>query len=312
MIPPAPQLERFISAVRRRMMLLRVLERVGVCALLGSLICLMIMGLRLWSGQAIGWAPAIVMGASVLTGAAWGLWKRPGQLRAATEADRQLKLNDLLASAIATSHGTSVHAGAERTNFARSGAPNPSPEISFAAIVLSLADAAVANARLSSLRLHRLGARSWGGIGLSVALVGVLALLGSDPPKSQADTNAVALGPSSWQEQEDRRNADSATRLRSDPDLRRPRTGTGRDDDPNTGQVDTGTQTTTDATPGGADGGNTQTGATAGTGAGSATGTPTKPATPDQTTATNTGNPATPATGSNATTGAAASGGTGS
>ncbi|HYE17236.1 MAG TPA: hypothetical protein VEA69_02270 [Tepidisphaeraceae bacterium] len=312
MVPPVPHLERFISAVRRRMVILRVLERVGVCALVGSLICLAIMGLRLWTGRAIGGVPAILMGASVVLGVVWGLWMRPGRLRAAAEADRQLELNDLLASAVATSLGSPIHAGAERTGFARSAAPDPSLETSFIAVVLSMADAATANVRLSSLRLHRLGARSWGGIGLSVALVGVLALLGSDPPKSRADTNAVALGPTSWQEQEDRRNADSATRLRSAPDLRRPRTGTGRDEDPNTGQVDTDTQTTTDPTPGATDGGNSQAGTSPSTGAGSATGTPTRPANPDQTTATNTSKPATPATGSHATTGATASGGTGS
>lgn len=300
MIPQTPHFNRFISVVHRRMVVLRGLERIGVCLLIGAVACLLWMAALLWRGQEMGWAPGVILGVAVVTGAIWGFMRRPTRFRAAMETDRQLKLNDLLSSAMGMRQSLASQtrgAGFEestrsRLRFRESGAPVDEENIderTFSSIVLALADEACARSAVSGLRLHRLGARSWGGIGLAMALVGAMAFLGADPSRSHGDQTQVATGPVGWQEIEDQKRAEAATRLPNAPDYRRPRAGTGGDEkDPiNAGIPEAVGAKDPEKDPGKAGAGSeASAGATASVGAGAASGSSqsppsgTKPETP--------------------------------
>jgi len=223
------------------MVILRGLERIGVCLLIGAVACLIWMGVMLWLGQEIGWAAALILAVAAIAGAIWGLIHRPTRFRAAMEADRQLKLNDLLSSALGMRQPavpqtktpepeSGISSCLRFQESAASTDPKATAEHNFASVVLTLADQACARSTVSGLRLHRLGARSWGGIGLAMALVGAMAFLGADPARSRGDQTQLAAGPLSWREIEDQKRAEAATRLPTAPDYRRPRTGAGGDD----------------------------------------------------------------------------------
>src|SRR5260221_12941001 len=94
------QFDRFIAAVHRRMLLLGGLERVGLCVLGGCAVSLILMPILIWRGQGVWELLAATLGAAAVAGAAWGIAARPTKLAAAMEADRQLKLSDLLGTAL--------------------------------------------------------------------------------------------------------------------------------------------------------------------------------------------------------------------
>jgi hypothetical protein len=163
-------LDRFIRRVHRRYVVLRAAEGLGLGALVGCGVGLVLLALLWWEGRtALGPSTAAVaFGAGV--GLAWGVARRPRLLDTATEADRQLGLADLL--------GTALTAGHSRIN------DQPDP---WAASVLAVAEARCRTLAPSAVVLNRLGARAWGGIGLATALLLTLALLAGSP----ADTRAA-------------------------------------------------------------------------------------------------------------------------
>src|SRR5438477_444062 len=150
--------ESFVRAVHRRMVVLRALERVGICVLGGCVILLILMPILIWRGQATLELVGAALGAGALAGFAWGIASRPTQLAAAVEADRQLKWADLLSTA------QSVRQGGHDDEFSRS--------------ILAIVEARSRQASPSAVVLNRIGARGWGGIGLALALVAGLSLMG--------------------------------------------------------------------------------------------------------------------------------------
>jgi hypothetical protein len=240
------QLDRFIAAVHRRMLLLRAAERLGLCLLGGCIVLFILMPILIWRGQSTGELALITLGLALIAGIAWAITARPGKLAAAMEADRQLKLSDLLGSALLLRR-LGAHDDIEKT-------------------VLTLAEARCAQFSPSTVVLHRLGSRGWGGIGLAAALVGGLCLMGPD----NSSTRAVAAGPKSWQETELENEKANATHLIAAPDMRRVKEGTGADDDPkqsNTSEADP-TAASANAANNNAPSNNDAGGAKAGTGAG--------------------------------------------
>jgi hypothetical protein len=201
------QLDRFVSAVHRRMFLLRAAERLGLCLLGGCVVLFILMPILIWRSQATTELALITSGASLLAGVVWSLTSRPTKLAAAMEADRQLKLHDLLGTALLLKQ-TSSRSEIEQT-------------------VLSQADIRSSQFSPSAVVLHRLGARGWGGIGLAVALVIGLSLMGPDSSRAAA---RASLTPRSWQDVELDNQNSNATHLLQTPDMRRPKVDTGTDD----------------------------------------------------------------------------------
>src|SRR5205823_8030664 len=83
--------ESFLRAVHQRMVLLRALERMGICVLAGCVISLILMPILIWRGQATFELLAASLGTGAFAGLVWGIASRPTRLTAAVEADRQLK-----------------------------------------------------------------------------------------------------------------------------------------------------------------------------------------------------------------------------
>lgn len=203
------QLDRFITAVHRRMILLRAAERLGLCLLGGCIVLFILMPILIWRSQGTTQLALVTLGTALFAGIAWALTSRPAKLAAAMEADRQLKLHDLLGTALLLQRTTSP-GEIEQT-------------------VIAQAQASCSEFSPATVVLHRLGARGWGGIGLAAALVGGLYLMSPDTSRAQA---SASTSPKSWQETELENEKANATHLVATPDMRRQREGGGSDEDP--------------------------------------------------------------------------------
>lgn len=173
MSPTSPNLDRFVAAVRRRLLVAGALEHAGLGALAGSILGGVLILLMLWRDQS-ALAPtvgAIVVGS--LVGLLWSLTHRPTAHAAAAEADRQLGLSDLLATAV------TVASRPRESDNAAGAEP-------WLRTVLAAADAACRRHAPADVILRRLDARAWGGIALSAALAVTLAGLTTQSPRAVA------------------------------------------------------------------------------------------------------------------------------
>jgi hypothetical protein len=166
---PGSQLDRFVRRVHRRYVMLRAAEGMGLGALIGTAVGAVLLALLWWEGRSALGPSMAAVGFGALVGLVWGVARRPGLPDAATEADRQFGLADLLGSALGAGHG-SVN-----------GEPDP-----WAASLLAVAEARCRTLAPSAVVLNRLGARAWGGIGLATALLLTLALLAGSPGDTRA------------------------------------------------------------------------------------------------------------------------------
>ncbi|MGB7157634.1 MAG: hypothetical protein WBD40_06185, partial [Tepidisphaeraceae bacterium] len=94
--------DRFLRAVHRRWVVLRAAESVGISVLIGSALALLVLPILLWRDEP---AMPLVLATIVIAamcGLVAGVIRRPDVMSAATEADRQLGLADLLSTALAT------------------------------------------------------------------------------------------------------------------------------------------------------------------------------------------------------------------
>ncbi len=203
------QVDRFVSAVHRRMLFLRAVERLGLCLLGACVVLFVLMPILIWRSQSTAQLTLVTLAAALLAGIAWALTSRPGKLAAAMEADRQLKLHDLLGTALLLQ---------------RSSSPDAIEQL-----VISQAQASCSQFSPATVVLHRLGARGWGGIGLAALLVGGLYLMGPDTSRAEA---RASTSPKSWQETELENDKANTTHLLFTPDMRRQREGNGSDEDP--------------------------------------------------------------------------------
>ena len=165
-----PTLARFVRAVHRRQFVVRVLERAGLGLLGGCVVAVGLVGVMLWRGEDAWGVAGIVLAIGAVAGAFWGLADRPTALAAAAEADRQLDLADLLATAWAL----------------RADASDARDADPFRDAVMALAAARCRALSPSTVLLRRLGARAWGGIALAVAFVATLAALSDRSPRASA------------------------------------------------------------------------------------------------------------------------------
>lgn len=164
MRPHVDNLMRFVRRVHRRLVVVRALERAGACVAVASIFACVFASVALMQGRD---AMPLVLSTLVLgavVGIMWGLARRPSRFEAVVEADRQLKLADLLATAYAQRDG---------------GDP-------WQLTVLALAEARCRSLSPASVVVNRYGGRAWGGIGLAAMTGLTLALLSGVPHASRA------------------------------------------------------------------------------------------------------------------------------
>src|SRR5712671_5032166 len=140
MNPSSTSLERFVRRVYRRLVVLRLLEWAGIgFAIACGLGLLSIVLLRNRAESPLGIA-AILAGVGAAVGFIGALLRRPKIIDAAVEADRQLDLADLLATAWQLKKKATGE--------------------SFESAVLLIANKRAANLQPRSVVLHRLGLRA--------------------------------------------------------------------------------------------------------------------------------------------------------
>ena len=171
------QLARFVRALHRRHVVVRVAERAGLGLLGGCAAALMLVPVLLWRGHDAWGVAGAALAVGTLAGAAWGFVRRPTPMAAAAEADRQLGTADLLASAWAM-RAAAIDDETKTDAWRRT--------------VLALAAARCSTLSPSAVLLRRLGGRAWGGIALAVALVATLASFSSGPLRADDTSRQLA------------------------------------------------------------------------------------------------------------------------
>jgi len=172
----APLTGKFIFAVRRRILLIRIVESIAVATAIASGAGLALLPIAWWRGQsALPMAVALFL-LGFLCGLSWGISRRPTVLQAAVEADRQLDLDDLL--------GTIVQLG---TN---------SVESAWRESVAAFAENQCRSLKPSAVIVNRLGLRAWAGVGILGALLLTFAALTARPGDvTAASSSALAYVP---------------------------------------------------------------------------------------------------------------------
>lgn len=180
------KLERFLRRVYRRLVLLRLAEWAGIGFALGCGVALLsIFALRNRSDSPL-LIGAMPIGGAVI-GFAAALLRRPKILDAAVEADRQLDLADLLATAWQLEKSP--------------------PRESFEDAVVLIANDRASRLQPGEVVLHRLGVRAWSGIGLAGALVLTVAIFTANPIDTEAATSPFLEPTASIRSQSDQNNA---------------------------------------------------------------------------------------------------------
>jgi hypothetical protein len=176
-------LARFLLAVHRRQVALRVIERAGLGLLGACVVATALVCVSLWRGDDARLIAGIALAVGTTAGAIWGAMHHPSTFAAAVEADRQLHTSDLIATACTL--GGDEH----RTDL------DP-----WSRTVVALAKECCRRHRPSEVLLRRLGGRAWAGIVLAVAFVGVLTYMSSNVPRAVAargadrDQNVASVG----------------------------------------------------------------------------------------------------------------------
>src|SRR5438045_4700238 len=169
---PAPILDQFLARVHRKWMIVRAVERIGLCILIASVLAAILAAVLIWRAESGMNVILVCLGAGTLAGAVVGWMTRPSLLDAAIEVDRQLDLADLLATAISIRRNQTVVAD--------------SLDQQWSSTILALAEARCSAIANEALMLRRFGIRAWGGIGLCTAIVLTLGALSSNPLVLQA------------------------------------------------------------------------------------------------------------------------------
>jgi hypothetical protein len=156
----APNARRFISAVRVRLGLVRMVESIAVAIAIGAALGIILAGLLWWRGQSAGVEAEGLIGLGFFLGTLIGLSRWPTRKAAACEADRQLGLHDLLG----TLHTLDTHLPAE-----------------WRQTLAAFAEHRCAGLSPSMVVASRLGVRAYTGIGILTALLLTSALFTARP-----------------------------------------------------------------------------------------------------------------------------------
>jgi hypothetical protein len=171
-----PNLDRFLRGVRRRLMLLRLIEHMGIAVAISCAAALPLIFLLAWHGAGSMMPVVLCVALGIVAGIAWGATRIPTVLEAALEADRQLQWADLLGSALLL---------------------RAAPDDPWRRAVLVAADRRCRGLSPSSIFLGRLSPRTWSGIALSLVLtLGLSALIGSPTNSLAHDVRSSAIADS--------------------------------------------------------------------------------------------------------------------
>src|SRR5262245_40659419 len=110
-------IDSFLRRVHRRWMLWRALEHAGIGVVASCAAALALGTILVYRGEPAFGPTIIVLFLGAAIGLAYGLVRRPSLLDAAVKIDRQLKLADLLGTALAISRGETVRADAIDRNW---------------------------------------------------------------------------------------------------------------------------------------------------------------------------------------------------
>ena len=157
---------RFARAVHWRLVFARAVERGGACAGAASAFACVFAAVAIVQGRDAMPLVLATLALGAMVGIIWGFSTRPTRFDAICEADRQLKLSDLLATAYAQRGGDDA----------------------WQRMIVALADDRCRSLSPAAVVVHRYGGRAWGGIGFSAALGLTLALLSGVPRDSRART----------------------------------------------------------------------------------------------------------------------------
>src|SRR5688500_3307713 len=113
------QLDRFVRAVHRRLVVMRILERIGIGILIASIAGAILVPILMWRGQSALTLAMATLAIGAAAGFVWGATRRPSVLQSAMETDRQLGWSDLLGTAI-TVHDDEADEADEADGWARS------------------------------------------------------------------------------------------------------------------------------------------------------------------------------------------------
>jgi hypothetical protein len=163
--------QTFITRVHRRYVVMHVIEQGVIGLLIGAIAGIILAAILIWRGLATESVAIATPMLGLVLGLVRGVSSRPQRMQAATEADRQLRLADLLGSALAV--------------------PDTAD---WADLIRSQADAVCRRLSPSDVVLSRLGVRVWGGAGLASALLCALALLPTSATTSlarQSDSGTI-------------------------------------------------------------------------------------------------------------------------
>jgi hypothetical protein len=165
-------IEKFVDRVHRRLVIFRTLEQLGLGMLLASLLATVLNLLAIW--QSMATMPILIFsaGLGLLIGLALAIYRWPTRTSAVIQADRQLRFDDLLTSALFPSGNTD----------------------DFTSVVRAMADAKCRQHSPNEVFVRRLSARTWSAIGLAMGIAVTLGVIPFGAVRSQAiDVNSAVL-----------------------------------------------------------------------------------------------------------------------
>jgi hypothetical protein len=169
MDPITPVAGRFISAVRRRILIVRIAESIAISTAVASTAGLLVLPILWWRCQSALPLAEVMLAAGCFFGLIRGISRRPSRLEAAIEADSQLGLHDLL--------GTVVLLNKSRS------------EMEWQTTVAAFADDRCKSLSPSAIIVNRIGIRGWAGVGILGGLLLTFALLTVRPTNATASSS---------------------------------------------------------------------------------------------------------------------------
>ena len=145
---------------------MHVVEQSVIGLLIGAIAGIILTAILIWRGLSTESVAIATPMVGLALGLIRGISSRPVRMQAATEADRQLRLADLLGSALTVPDAAD-----------------------WADLIRSQADAVCRRLSPSDVVLHRLGVRVWGGAGLASALLCALTFIPTSATNSLARQN---------------------------------------------------------------------------------------------------------------------------
>jgi hypothetical protein len=161
------KLDRFLRRIQRRWIVVRAVERIGLCVLISSAIAIILSLILIFRGESSIALSSVCLTLGLLTGILVAWFTRPSPFDAAIEVDRQLNLADLLATALSIRESKTIVAD--------------TVDSQWASTILALAEARCETIVNEPLMLHRFGIRAWSGIGLTTIVVLTLAMVSTNP-----------------------------------------------------------------------------------------------------------------------------------